>query len=388
MRIAFDARSLATAALRGWDRYTLGLAGALARPGLELVLLHRAGHAPPGEHVAGLDADLIGIGDRGGVWWEQVALPRALDRLAVDVYHAPAEHGVPFRARQRSVLTIHSVTAHSYAHLVRCGTLPGTPADYLGPHARPGAWTAGNAYWHLQARGAAHVLTPSEFARAEVVRFLRIPPERVTVTPLAVARQFLEPPRSADEREATLQRLGVRQPFILYVGGYERHKNVAGTLRAAAALRRERPEVSLVTVGTKGVAPDLQEMARALGLVPGRDLVPLADLTTELPDLYDEAAVFLSLSWRESFGLPALEALARGLPAVVSAWGAAPEVLGDAATFVDPRDPESAARAVLERLDPDQRERRRAHLRRRAERFSWDDTARRTLEVYRRVVAA
>ncbi len=382
MRVAFDARSLTAPALRGWDRYTVGLVDALARAGVEPLLLHQAGAPPRPQHLEGVAAEPIAVRGRRGLFWEQLAIPRALARLGVDLYHAPAEHGVPLATGRPVVLTIHSATAHSYADLVQRGDLPGTPADYVDG-ADPDRWSVASVYWRLQVRRADHVVTPSAFAQSEVVRFLGVPSARVTVTPLAVDARLRRPPRPPDTRGAVLAAHGVRRPFILYVGGYERHKNVEGTLAAAAIVRRTRPEISLVAAGTKGVPPALPEAARRLGLEPGRDVTFLVDVTDELADLYDEADAFLSLSWRESFGLPALEALARGVPVVVSGWGAAAEVVGDAGTLVDPRDPAGAAGAVLALLGSGDRARLADRARRQAARFSWEDTAQRTLAVYR-----
>ena len=230
------------------------------------------------------------------MWWEQVAVPQALRRGEFDLYHAPAEHGIPVLSRRPTVLTVHSVTMHSYADLIRQGQLTGQLRDYLGSDAVPGRWTPANIYWHLQVHRARHLFTPSAFTRDELVRFLRIPPERVTVTPLAVHKQFEQPPKTTETRTAALERLGVRPPYLLYVGGYEPHKNVEGLLRVFAKVRGERAGLSMVLVGTKGLPARLPELAAALGLSDTGAVVFLVDLTDELTDLYDAAELFVTLS--------------------------------------------------------------------------------------------
>src|SRR5437868_11309267 len=115
MRVAFDGRSLSSPVLRGWDRYTVGLVGELVRQGVEVTLFHRAAEPLHGPHLAALNCRVAPLQDRGGLSWEQVALPLALWRGRFDLFHAPAEHGVPLAAPCPVVLTIHSVTWQSYA---------------------------------------------------------------------------------------------------------------------------------------------------------------------------------------------------------------------------------------------------------------------------------
>ncbi len=80
MRVAFDGRSLSARALRGWDRYTVGLVDALMRLGLEVTLFHEPGVPPRPEHVSGIDCSLVAVAARRGLYCEQVAVPRALRR--------------------------------------------------------------------------------------------------------------------------------------------------------------------------------------------------------------------------------------------------------------------------------------------------------------------
>src|SRR5262249_52943682 len=179
----------------------------------------------------------------------------------------------------------------------------------------------GGRYHRAQLTRPDHILTPSEFARAEVIEFLGVPERQVTTTHLAVHEQFLRPNDSV-ATEATLEKLGVRRPYLLYVGGYEPHKNVAGLLETFAHVRRHRPDLRLVMVGSKSRPLGLEGRARSLGLHDPDHVRFLLNLTDELVALYDGAELFLTLSWRETFGLPSLEAMTRGVPVVASRWGA------------------------------------------------------------------
>ena len=385
-RVAFDARSLGTPVLRGWDRYTIGLVGGLAALGVRVTLFHRAGADLHAANVADLDCAVTAVPARSGLLWEQCAVPLALWRGKFDLYHAPAEHAVPLAAPCPTVLTLHSVTAHSFDDLVRRGMLPGSVMDYLGNDADPYLLTPANLYWHAQVARATWILAPSEFGRREVVAFLGRSPERVSTTPLAVAEEFREPPHSPERRAATRARLGVCRPYLLFVGGYEPHKNVPALLRVLVKVRRAIPGLALVTVGSTAVPPGLAAEAAAYGLRPGRDVVFLSGLREDLMDLYDDAALLVTLSWRETFCLPALEAMTRGTAVVASAWGAAPDVVGEGGIVVDPRDEDGAAAAVVALLRIADRAALAERARRAAARFSWERTAAQTLEVYHRLI--
>ena len=368
--------------LRGWDRYTIGIVRALMRRQVDVTLLCHAWAPVHERHRAVLDCEVLPVGGRAGIWWEQTALPLALRRAGFDLYHAPAEHGVPRLRPCPAVLTLHSATAHSYADMIARGLLPGTLRDYLGHDVDPGRSTFANRYWTMQVMSANHVIAPSAFAAEEIVRLVGVPAARVSAIPLAADEIFRGPPRDAATLDRTIASHGLRRPFLLYVGGYERHKNVGGLLAAFALLTARKPELALVLIGS-GPAPDaLIAEARGHGLRPGDNVHFRSGVVEDLPALYEAAELFVSLSWRESFGLPPLEAMMRGTAPVVSAWGAAPEVVGDAGRLVDPRDHAAFVDAVLRLLaDPGRSDRARAA----AKRFSWDAAAEATLAIYERL---
>jgi len=369
------------------DRYLVALAGALAERGVRVALLHRARQPINEAHLEGVEVRVVPVRDVSGLYWEQVALPWAVRSGGYDLYHAPCEHGVPLVSPRPVVLTVHSVTQHSYVDLVKSGRLHGKVEDYLGFPADPYAFSFPAIYWHRQVARADHILTPSGFTKDEVERFLGVSPHRVTVTPLAVPRAFTVAPTGRPELNRILTKLGVKRPYLLYVGGFEPHKNVPGVLRAYARVREARPELNLVLVGSGAPPAALLQLVDEAGLAPGAGVRFLADISDELVQLYDGAAAFVSLSWRESFGLPALEALSRGCPVVVSEWGAASEVVGDLGILVDPRDEARAASQILSLLERSHFESRAQRGQEAAARFSWDRTADATIEVYERLVS-
>lgn len=383
LTVAFDARSLASPVLRGWDRYTIGLIRALRSRRVDVTLLCRERAPVHPSHVATLGLPVMKVADAGGLSWEQVALPLALRRGHFALYHAPAEHGVPLFSPCPVVLTLHSATAHSYADLIKTGLLAGTLRDYLGYDADPHRWSFANTYWRAQVARADHIIAPSVFARDEIIRLVPAPEERVTAIPLAVDDLFRTPASTPEARRAAAVRAGVDRPYLLYVGGYETHKNVGGLLAGFARLHGARPDLCLLLIGSGQPGDELRARASAHGLQPGADVHFLSGVTADLPALYDGAELYVSLSWRESFGLPALEAMTRGVAVVASAWGAAPEVVGEGGLLVDPRDHDAFVAAVQRLLDDPGRAQR---ARRAASRFSWDTAADTTLALYDRLV--
>jgi glycosyltransferase involved in cell wall biosynthesis len=216
------------------------------------------------------------------------------------------------------------------------------------------------------ARRAARVLVGSEFTRRDVVERYRVPEERIVVTPYAADPVFRAEGETAPG-----------PPYLLFVGALEARKD---PLTAVAALARLDQGLRLVLAGPdRGLERQVREAADRLGLsarVELRSHVP----KEELAALYRGAACLVFPSRYEGFGLPALEAMASGTPVVASTAGSLPEVVGDAGVLVEPGEPEALA-AGVERALAD-RERLVAAGLERAGRFTWEETARRTLAVY------
>ena len=283
---------------------------------------------------------------------------------STDLIHSPLPAAVPPKRPSQKLV----VTVHDLAFLVHPGLYP--------------------VQWRLMyrmglfraVREADAVITPSRHTAEDLLRRSRISRGRIHVVPLAAAL----PPTRANAEES-LSRLKVRPPYILFVGTLEPRKNIVRLVRAYRRLASRGAPHTLVLAGPMGWQH--QALMRELELeAPGEVVLTGRTSPEDLDALYRGAALFVYPSLYEGFGLPVLEAMARGIPCVVSIASSLPEVAGEAALPVDPRSVGGLAEA-MERIANDQ------HLAKRlseagvarASRFSWEETARRTLEVYKSV---
>ncbi len=220
------------------------------------------------------------------------------------------------------------------------------------------------------AREATVLLADSAFTAREAERVLGFPMERILVAPLA-ADDFTGPDAAHDDD--VLSRLGVRRPFVLCVGAADRRKNLDVLLRAMPSILEQQPDVQLVMAGPRRVVTTDPAWCRTLGFVSD----------DELAVLYRCAHLLVMPSRYEGFGLPVLEAMRYGTPVVSARGSALDEVGGDAALWFDADDHETLATNVAAVLsDPSLRESLRDAGLAQAARFSWDDTARRTLAAF------
>ena len=236
-------------------------------------------------------------------------------------------------------------------------------------------------------RHAARVIVGSECTRRDVIRFYRVPPERVVVTPDAAGPQYR--PQSEEEVRRIRRKYGLPRRYFLAVGNIQPRKNLPRLVRAFSEVAGQAPDVKLAIVGRSAWrGSEVESVVRQLGLqqrVTFTGYVPDEDL----PALYTGALALCYPSLYEGFGLPALEAMACGAPAIVSNVSSLPEVVGDAALLVNPTSVDQIARALSTLLN-DEKMRAEYSTRSlaRAAQFSWERTARLTRHVYDEVLGA
>lgn len=295
---------------------------------------------------------------------EQVHVPRLAARAGCDLVHSLASTA-PLRGRPPGVTTIHDLNYRKVpdAHF----GVRGLGMRMLVPAA---------------ARRARRILVDAASTRYDLVTDLGVAAEKIDVVPLGVAAPPQPPP---DAARRARQRFGLGERLVvLSVSAKRPHKNLARLIQALAGIPRERRPL-LVLPGYR--TPHEDELRRLAGEVGVADDVawPAWVSAEELEGLYAAATCLVFPSLYEGFGLPVLEAMARGVPVATSGRASLAEVADDAALLFDPEDV-GAIRAAMERLLSDDAERRRladAGLRR-SERFTWERTAELTFESYRR----
>jgi len=241
-------------------------------------------------------------------------------------------------------------------------------------------------------RAATAIITPSEHAAADVVRVLGIERGRVHVTPEA-ADESMAPPDDPSAVRAVLDALGIRGRYVFNVGGLDVRKGIPLLIEAFALVRESVAEpITLVIAGAAHtgnphVYPPIAPHVERLGLVDHVVLTGRVDEVQKLV-LHQGAALYVTPSSYEGFGLTTLEAMACGVSVVAADRTSLPEVVADAGLLVD-LDARSLADAMVKVLtNPALAADLSARGIARASHFSWRETARLTADVYRIVASA
>ncbi len=302
--------------------------------------------------------------------WEQLVLPWLVRRDRADLLHGQG-FTLPLLAGCRSVVTIYDMTWFSHG-----STHETVKALYF------------RTLIPASLRRARHVLTISDSARADLLQRFPQLADRVTTTLGGVADVFYQPaPRATSQ--PILARYGIDGPFILSVGMIQPRKNLPRLIQAFAQLRRDAGVPHrLVVCGGKGWQFDeVFATVEALGLASSvvfTGFVPDEDLL----HLYATCDAFAYPSLYEGFGLPVVEAMAAGAPVLTSDNSSLREVAGDAALLCDPSSVDDIADKLRQLIeDRALRSELVQRGRARAQRFTWLETARHTLDAYRGALA-
>jgi glycosyltransferase involved in cell wall biosynthesis len=353
----------------GMETYARELIPPLAALGIRVTaLVNReaaaAGGGPWGEVVP---IELVPIRARNRLEWvrgEQQYVPRLAQAAGADLVHSLGSTA-PFWGRVPRVTTVHDLNYKL------------VPEAHFGVRG-----LAMRGLVPLAVRRSRRVIVDAESTRRDLLEHLGTPSGKVDVVPLGVT----PPPPVEPPIEETLRAglgLGAR-PVVLSVSAKRPHKNLPRLLHAIAGIPAERRPALVIP----GYRTPHEEELRALAAELGLDVVfPHWITPAELEGLYSLATCVVFPSLYEGFGLPVLEAMARGVPVACSSRSSLPEVAGDAALLFDPTDVD-AIRAATERLLGDAALRQRLALagRERASRFTWDATARGTREAYERAL--
>ena len=379
---------------RGFGRFTRELLSALLTGG--------AGHqftiffdGPVPSEIEALGATVVQVATRATVVEAAVATSRR--RLAdvaacslatvahrLDVFFFPAVYSwYPLRPGQKSVVGVHDAIAEKFPELVF-------------PERRD------RRFWALKVRAAlwqaTRVLTVSQASKQDIVRYLKVRPERIDVTTEAASPQF-RPTGDAVAIEVARQRIGLPTGarFLLFVGGLAPHKNLLLLQQgfAEAIARSGTDDLYLVIAGDPAgagfhsCAEELHRYARGHPLLRERVLFPGFVPDRDLVCLYSSALAVVMPSLSEGFGLPAIEAITCGVPVLASAVGAVPEVVGDAGLLFDPHSAAELASAISRiATDAPLLQSLRSKALARAPQFSWGRAAELTMASLERAAAS
>ena len=367
VRVVWDGRVVYGPELRGMGTYGVNLLSEMSRLRADVEHVVLTDEPTPHRHrIQGITPRVVGP-SRGYRWhlWEQCGLPWHAATLRADILHCPS-NTAPVIASVPRVVTVHDVIP--YMPQVADCELTGS-------------------YWLTTVpraiRSAAAIVTVSEVSRADIMRVMNVPGDRITVIPNAVGQDVVPPAESAVE--SVLAECRIQRPYVLSLAAPARRKNTLGAVEVFSHVARCIPDVQLVLTGVgAALRGNILAAARSFGIV--EDRLRLIDFVD--PDvrnaLYSGADVFLFLSLYEGFGIPILEAMRCGTPVLCSTRGSCSEVAGDAAVLVDPTDIHATADAVVQMLRAagSQRDEWRSRGRARERTFTWERAAEMTLRVY------
>ena len=371
LTVAVDLRALVPAPT-GIGVYTRSLLGALARGGTGRYLGWSHQPVQGAEELERLGVDLETQSAPLGFLWQQIRVPARVRQRRPSVFWSPLMT-LPWRLDVPGVVTIHDLTVLTH---------PETHTAKVRLSIRP--------LLRRTLHQAATVVAISRATKKDLERFFPEVREKVVVVYNGVDPIF-RPPTEAEldgEIAALREEIGCPGGYLLYVGTLEPRKNVGAILDAWEALRRLRPQTPpLVLAGAAGWRNRaLLQRIEALKEAGLKSLGHLDRL--RLLRLIQGATVFLYPSLSEGFGLPPVEAMACGVPTVVSNVSSLPEVVSDAGLQVPPDSPGALAQAVRSILE-DEALRRRLTCAgpQRARRFSWDRAAREMERIFRDAAA-
>lgn len=302
------------------------------------------------------------------VLMEQIALPYYATKLKLDVIHGPG-YTCPVFAPCARVVTIHDLQYQYFPDIYPKG-------QYL----------FFKVFIPLSARTSTMVITDAQSTRRDLEQFLSIPEEKVQVIYLAPDPRFAQKP-SPIHIQAVKVQYNLPDKYILTVSSFRPQKNTVRLVKAYHQLKNKGVSHKLVLIGRK-LTPyaEIQQLVRQLALE--NDVIATGYVPDEvLPSIYAGASLFVFPSFFEGFGIPVLEAMACGVPVVLSKAASLPEVGGDAGYYIDPYGIDDITEAMYQVLsDPVLYESLSVQGQRHAQKFSWERTAQATIEVYRRAV--
>lgn len=319
-------------------------------------------------------------------WQEQILMPFYLWRENLDLIHFP-HFNVPILTPCKFVVTIHDLILTHFPTL-RATTL------------NPLIYQLKNLAYRLVIFSAINrsqkIITVSEFTKQDMVSKFKVNADKIIVTyegvaNLAKGRDSLFVAKL--DNQETLHQYHIENSFLLYVGNAYPHKNLDTLLKVFAKLLSSQPGLRLVLIGKEDYFYNrVHDQARALNLWQKENynspvIFPGYVSDAQLEILYAEASAYIFPSLYEGFGLPPLEAMAKGCPVISSNRTSLPEILGDAAYYFDPEDETDMLNAILKMFSDEKLKNiKKAQGLEQVKKYSWWECANQTLNVYKSIL--
>lgn len=308
-------------------------------------------------------------GERRSDFWNKIYQVQWKLDFPIDFFHNTVNGiGLPTNLKCSNVVTLHDVIPY-----VMPETVDRAHLDY----------TFKKTPYIVQ--NATQIITVSNYSKSDIQRYFGVSDDKITVTHLA-ADDIYQPMDKEKAKSVIFNKYGVDRHYILYLGGFSPRKNIARLIQAFQIVKNnyEKP-IDLLILGEHSRSYSyLWSLAEKLNLADNVKFLNFIP-TEDLPFFYNGAEVFVYPSLYEGFGLPPLEAMQCGTPVVTSKVSSIPEIVGDAALLANPYCIDEIAEQIQRLLSDHSLWQRYSLLgQAKAKEYSWDKTAAKTLEVYRK----
>jgi glycosyltransferase involved in cell wall biosynthesis len=300
---------------------------------------------------------------------EQIQMPRLLNKLKLDLVHFP-HFNVPLLYRKKFVVTIHDLILLHFPTLR--GTLLNPVVFYL-------KYLAHRLVIYSTIKRATRVIAVSNFTRSDIIKHYPFAESKIDVTYEACENYCW-----LADTDKIINKYGIIKPYLLYVGNAYPHKNLENLIKAFQLVKQSIGRLQLVIVGKEDYF--YRKIKNFVESVSEGDIVFAGFVPDqELDALYREASLFIFPSLYEGFGLPPLEAMAKGAPVVSSDHPCMKEILGESAIFANAGDKKKFAEMIIEGIN--NKELRHKLIEKgyqQVQKYSWEKLARETLAIYQK----
>lgn len=303
-------------------------------------------------------------------FWEGINTPNDIYNTDMNLYHIPQNGiGIPFKKKCPFIITLHDIIPYRMPETVSSKYLK------IFTEEMPKIISLCDG-----------IITVSNFSKKDIIKSFNFPEDKIFVTHLA-SESIYRPLSKRVCKYFIEKNYSIHGNFILYIGSFSPRKNISGLIESFSKfISRTKKDVKLVIAGKQGISYENYKR-RSIELKIEHNVIFPGFIPIEhLPYLYNAADLFVYPSFYEGFGLPLLEAMSCGIPVITSDVTSIPEVVKDAAIKINPHDIDDMSNAIYEVYgNPDLRKNliRKGLLR--AMDFSWDETARKTLNSYKQI---